>query len=134
MIYLDASALLKLVRAEAETSALRRWLAERDGTPHVSSVLARIEVTRASRRYVEAMLVEAHTLLTSLDLVPLSLDVVEVACQVGDPLLRSLDAIHLASALTIRTELSAFVAYDHRLYAAAAAAGLPALAPGQHRE
>jgi predicted nucleic acid-binding protein len=73
---------------------------------------------------------EAKVLLAGLDLVPLTGAVVDVAGDVGEPLLRSLDAIHLASALSVGADLTAFVAYDHRLGQAASAAGLRLLAPG----
>jgi predicted nucleic acid-binding protein len=130
VIYLDSSALLKLLHDEAESSALADWLAMRTSTPVVSSELAKVEVIRASRRINPATLTEATTLLAGLDLVPLSGAVVNAATEVGGTLLRSLDAIHLASALSIRSELSAFIAYDHRLSEAAATAGLDLHAPG----
>jgi uncharacterized protein len=124
VIYLDASALLKLLFEERESAALEQWLAERAGTPAVSSELARAEVLRASRRLNAEALPAARALLAQLDLIPLTSTVIDAAADVGEPLLRTLDAIHLASALSIRAELSAFVAYDHRLATAAAAAGL----------
>ena len=130
MIYLDTSALLKLLHDERESAALESWLLERDATPVVSSELAKVEVFRACRRVNIDALPEARTLLSGIDLIPLTGDVVDQAAEVGDPLLRSLDALHLASALSIRTDLSAFVAYDHRLTQAASAAGLTPLCPG----
>ncbi|MGH7904677.1 MAG: type II toxin-antitoxin system VapC family toxin [Candidatus Dormibacteraceae bacterium] len=133
MIYLDSSALLKLIRQEAETPRLRDWLAAQPGVPRVSSVLAQVEVVRACHRYTQAVLAAARTLLAGLDLIPLSGEVVEVGGEVGESKLRGLDAIHLASALSIRSELSAFCVYDRRLYAAAGTAGLPAVAPGARR-
>ena len=66
-----------------------------------------------------------------LDLVRLDRAVQDVACDLGDPLLRPLDALHLASALLLGEELTAFVAYDRRLAAAAQAAGLVTATPGQ---
>jgi uncharacterized protein len=130
VIYLDSSALLKLLHDEAESTALADWLAARIGTPIVSSELAKIEVVRASRRINPATLTEATTLIAGLDLIPLSGAVIDQAAHVGETTLRSLDAIHLASALSIQAELSAFVAYDHRLGEAASTAGLELLAPG----
>ncbi len=130
MIYLDSSALLKLLHEEAESAALTDWLAERTGTPVVSSELAKVEVVRACRRINPATLTEATALLAGLDLVPLSGAVIDEAANVGGTTLRSLDAIHLASALSIHAELSAFVAYDQRLTEAASAAGLRLLSPG----
>jgi len=130
VIYLDSSAVLKLVFEEPESAALDEWLAARADLPVVSSALAKVEVVRACRRIDSAALPEARALLAALDLIPLTGDVLDDAADVGDTPLRSLDAIHLASALTIRDELSAFVAYDLRLGDAAAAAGLPLARPG----
>jgi uncharacterized protein len=131
VIYLDSSALLKLLHDEAESAALAKWLAARAGTPVVSSELAKVEVTRACRRIDPGTLAEAAALLAGLDLIPLSGPVIDAAADVGETTLRSLDAIHLASALSIQPALSAFVAYDQRLAEAAAAARLVPLAPGR---
>lgn len=130
MIYLDSSALLKLLYEERESAALAGWLSARAGTPVVSSELARVEVIRACRRMNADALPEARALLGDLDLIPLSREVVDRAAEVGGTLLRSLDALHLASALSIRDDISAFIAYDHRLADAATAAGLEAVRPG----
>jgi predicted nucleic acid-binding protein len=64
-----------------------------------------------------------------LDLVPLDRSVQDLACEIGEPPLRTLDALHLASAVLLRDELTAFVAYDDRLLSAAQAAGLPTVRP-----
>lgn len=130
MIYLDSSALLKLLHEERESTALEGWLSARAGTPVVSSELANVEVIRACRRVNADALPEASALLAELDLIPLTTDVVDEAAEVGETLLRSLDAIHLASALSIRSDLSAFIAYDYRPAEAASAAGLESLQPG----
>jgi predicted nucleic acid-binding protein len=129
LIYLDSSALLKLLFEEGESAALAQWLEQHVGTPAVSSEVARVEVLRASRRLNPAALPAARSLLAQLDLIPLTSVLLAEAAEVGDPLLRTLDALHLASAMSIRTELSAFVAYDHRLAAAAAAFGLDPVRP-----
>lgn len=131
MIYLDSSALLKLVQEEDESAALEGWILERESTPLVSSELAKVEVIRACRRMNADALPGARTLLAGIDLIPLTGEVVDQAAEAGDVLLRSLDAIHLASALSIEADLSAFIAYDHRLNDAASAAGLRALHPGR---
>jgi predicted nucleic acid-binding protein len=130
VIYLDSSALLKLVFEEPESAALDEWLSARSDLPAVSSELAKLEVVRACRRMEADALPDARALLAALDLIPLTSDVLDDAADVGETLLRSLDAIHLASAMTIRDELSAFVAYDLRLGDAAAVAGLPVVRPG----
>lgn len=131
MIYLDSSALLKLLHDELESTALAGWLDERAGTPLVSSELAKVEVIRACRRLNAAAIPNARALFSQLDLVRLSSDLVDEAAAVGDPMLRSLDAIHLATALSLREELSAFVAYDLRLADAASDVGLSAVSPGR---
>jgi predicted nucleic acid-binding protein len=130
VIYLDSSALLKLLHEEPESAALADWLATRAGTPVTSSELAKVEVARACRRIDPAVLPEATALLAGLDLIPLTGAVIDNAAGVGETTLSSLDAIHLSSALSIQAELSSFVAYDHRLAEAASAAGLELLAPG----
>lgn len=131
MIYLDSSALMKLVREEAESAALGEWLGRRSESPVVTSELGRVEVLRAARRAGGEVLAEARAVIGDLDLVPLDRGVQDIACDIGDPLLRSLDALHLASAVLLRDELSAFVAYDHRLLSDAQAAGLPTTTPGR---
>jgi predicted nucleic acid-binding protein len=130
VIYLDSSALLKLVVAERESAALAQWLMERADVPVASSELAKVEVLRACRRVAPNALGLARNLLSELDVVPLSSSVIEVAAELNGDTLPSLEALHLASALAIRTALGAFVAYDLRLRAVAAEAGLPAIAPG----
>jgi uncharacterized protein len=130
VIYLDSSALLKLLHEEPESAALADWLTSRAETPVTSSELAKVEVVRACRRINPATLPEATALIAGLDLIPLSGAFVDNAADVGGTTLRSLDAIHLASALSIRAELSSFVAYDHRLAEAASAVGLELVAPG----
>lgn len=131
MIYLDSSALMKLVRQEAETTDLIGLL-DAQRTEHAgTSELGRIEVMRAARRAGPEAVAEAHTVIGDLDLVPLNSTVQDLACDIGVARLRTLDAIHLASAVLVRSALTAFVAYDHRLFDAAAALDLPAVAPGR---
>jgi predicted nucleic acid-binding protein len=129
MIYLDSSALLKLLFEESESAALASWIAERADTPTVSSELAKVEVIRATRRLDAAAVPAARALVSQLDLIPLNGGLIEEAADAGDPLLRTLDAIHLASALSIRGELTAFVAYDSRLITAARDAGIDTISP-----
>ncbi len=130
MIYLDSSALMKLTRQEAETPALRAWLADRPTEPLVTSELGRVEVFRAGRRAGADVLAEARLVVADVDLIPLDRAVQDRACELGGRLLRTLDALHLASALLISSELTALVAYDLRLLDAAEAAGLVVAAPG----
>lgn len=130
MIYLDSSALLKLLFEEPESESLQDWLTARPGIPTVSSELAKVEVLRACRRIDAAALPDARTLLGQLDLVPLAGLVVRLASDLDDAGLRSLDALQLASALSLGADLATFVAYDHRLLEAAARAGLETHQPG----
>ncbi|MGL5825934.1 MAG: PIN domain-containing protein [Nocardioides sp.] len=131
MIYLDSSAILKLIRCEDETAALAHWLQVRSEQPVVTSELGRVEVLRAARRIGDFVLVEARAVVADLDLVPLDRAVQDIACDIGAPMLRTLDALHLASALLLKDELTAFIAYDRRLVEAAHAAGLVIATPGQ---
>lgn len=130
VIYLDSSAILKLVRAEAETDALQEWLTHHHDQPLVTSEVGRVEVLRAARRVGARVQAEARVLLGDLDLVPLDRSVQDLASDIADPLLRTLDALHLASAVLLTDHLTAFVAYDHRLAGAAQAEGLVVAAPG----
>lgn len=127
MIYLDSSALLKLLFEESESTALALWISERAGTPMVTSELAKVEVVRAARRLDADVVPAARALVSQLDLIPLTGGLMDEAADAGEPPLRTLDAIHLASALSIRPDLTAFVAYDNRLVAAAQAAGIEAM-------
>ena len=128
MIYLDTSALLKLVREEEHSAALRTFLAQRQ-QPAVSSVLLAIETRRAVQRNTGALLPRADLVLSRVNLVGLSDAVVESSGRLPDPGLRSLDAIHVATALMLGAEVAVLVAYDKRLLAAAEAHGLPVAMP-----
>ena len=130
MIYLDSSALMKLVRREDETTALRDWLNHYPEQAVVTSELGRVEVLRAARRLGGQALAEARAVVGDVDLVPLDRAVRDVACDIGDPLLPTLDALHLASALLVSDVMTAFIAYDHRLVDAAKDAGLVVATPG----
>lgn len=129
MIYLDSSALVKLVFEEAESDALARWLAEQHDLPKISSELSTIELLRTCRRLDQDAITGARQVLAGLDLLPMTSDIIEQATLASPVELRSLDAIHLASALMVVEHLSTFVAYDTRLLAAAMDAGLQVAAP-----
>lgn len=128
MIYLDTSAALKLVLPEAETGQLELWIGERAGIPRVSSRLLRIEMLRAVARNAPHRMGRANVVLSAMALLSID-DVAATAELIGDTTLRSLDAIHLATAHELRTALTAFVCYDKRLRDAALALGLPAETP-----
>jgi predicted nucleic acid-binding protein len=128
MIYLDTSAALKLVLPEAETAGLELWIAERAGIPRVSSRLLRIEMLRSVARVAPQRMSRANVVLSSVALVSMD-DVAPTAEVIGEPMPRSLDAIHLATAHELRTELTAFVCYDKRLLDSAHGLGLPIESP-----
>jgi predicted nucleic acid-binding protein len=95
----------------------------------VSSALLRVEALRACVRYGVDEVARAARALVGLALVPLDDQVLEAAATLTPTELRSLDAIHLATALSLGDELGAMFVYDARLAAAALAAGIPVEAP-----
>lgn len=127
LLYLDSSAIVKLVVPEPETRALRELL--RSWTERVSSVVARIEVERVARRFGGGAIRRARTVLSRIGLVEFDRDVVDAAVALEPPTLRTLDAIHLATALTLGSDLGAFCAYNTRLAAAAESQAMEVLAP-----
>lgn len=129
MIYLDSAAVVKLVHAEPESPALRTWLDEHAETGWVSSVLVEIESFRALARYAPEAVTRLHPVLDQIDLIDLSPRVRILAQTVSLVSVRSLDAIHLGTALSIRPDLTSFVTYGKRLLDAASAAGLPTDSP-----
>lgn len=129
MIYLDTSALVKLVFEEDESSALAEWVTERVEVPKISSDLSIVELLRTCRRFDETALSAATLLLEGIDMLPVGRSIIEQAATVSPNELRSLDAIHLASALSVKDHLIAFVAYDSRLCTAALQAGIVVESP-----
>lgn len=124
---------MKLIFEEEHSEALSAWLAGRE--QRVSSVVSRVEVLRTARRIGAALggpasEARAADLLAKVTTLALSDEVAQGAISVGPPTLRSLDAIHLASAL-IAGPLEAFVTYDDRLAQAARAVGLSVVEPGR---
>jgi predicted nucleic acid-binding protein len=128
MIYLDTSAALKLVIPEPETAALELWIAEHASLARASSRLLRIEMLRAVSRHAPHRIDRANIILSGVVLLSMD-DAAPTAEIIGDPTLRSLDAIHLATAHGLRTALTAFVTYDKRLITSATALNLPVESP-----
>jgi predicted nucleic acid-binding protein len=120
--YLDASAYVKLVLREPGWEALLGALERRPA--HVSSVLLRVEAERACARYGEGWRERASAGLRTVALLPLDEQVLAAAGTLPPPALRTLDAIHLATALSIGRRRCALFSYDDRLCAAAEAAGV----------
>jgi predicted nucleic acid-binding protein len=133
VIYVDSAAIVKLVVAEPESPALVDWLTAREDLPRFTSTLAEVEVARAIRRSVPEALGRVARVLSRLYRLEIDSQVRTVAAAFGDPLLRSVDAIHLATALRLSDEndarLEAFVTYDKRLLEAARRADLPTASP-----
>jgi predicted nucleic acid-binding protein len=126
--YLDTSALVKLFLAERETAAFRAALA--DWPVQVASELLRVEALCTARRLGgRDVLRLARAALERINLVPLSPEILELATDAHTPPLRAMDAIHLATALTLREDLGAVFVYDLDLHAAAQAHQLNPLAP-----
>lgn len=126
--YLDTSAFVKLVVAEEHSPAMRRWADTAD--PEVFSTdLLRTEALRTARRHSPAALLETRERLDSVTLLTLTAEMCERAADLDPAILRTLDALHLAGALTLGDNLDAIVTYDERLTAAAALHGVRVVAP-----
>jgi predicted nucleic acid-binding protein len=124
VLYLDASAITKLVVSEPESSALRTRV---HGERLVTARVAVVEVSKAvARANPDA---DAGPVLAHLAFVELDAELARIAAAVGGARLRALDAIHLAAALRVVGDVSAFVTYDDRQAAAVRAAGLSVEAP-----
>jgi predicted nucleic acid-binding protein len=131
MVYLDTAALVKLVRREVASDALVDWIGDHPDELLVSSTLAEVELPRALRRTEPALLAAVPALLGRIAVYEIDDLVRATAAAYDDPLIRSLDAIHLATAdAVLGDDLTAFISYDHRLLAAATALGLPTTSPG----
>ena len=127
-VYVDSSAMVKLMVEEAESDALRTYLGS--AGPLTSSILTTVEVSRAVARWAPNATVEMAATLDSLVVVAFDARIAARAAALGPASLRTLDAIHLATALELAGELTALVTYDARLSAAARDLGLPVVAPG----
>ncbi len=127
-MYVDASALVKVVVDEAESLAVRDYFAARP--VQASSILVRVEVARAVARRGAPFSDVIDRALDQLSLMDVDASIVRRAATIGPPTLRTLDAIHLASAMELGSDLEAIVTYDGRLADAARALGLPVASPG----
>jgi predicted nucleic acid-binding protein len=136
VIYLDSAAVVKLVRQEAHSAELVAWLNDHRDAPLVSSALVEVEVPRALRRSAPQALVGVPAAVGRLFRLEIDATIRATAAAFTEPTLRSLDAIHLATAQILAHEanatLTAFVTYDMRLLASARAAGLATASPGQN--
>ena len=130
MLYLDTSALAKLVTQEAESDRLRAYHAARANTVRVTSALAHAELLRAAHHLGDAAVRTARTVLARVELVDASLELLERAGTLAaGHRLRTLDAIHVATATVAGDRLEALITYDLRIAEAAAALTLPVARP-----
>lgn len=126
--YLDTSAVVKLVVREHETASLRRELSH--WPRRTSSSLLRVELMRAIKRAgLPRLVAPGRQHLGAISLIRMDDALLDRAAELDPASLRSLDAIHLASALTLGTDLGVFMTYDDRLLQGAAALGLPTVSP-----
>ncbi len=126
-IYVHTSAAVKLLVREAETSALRRWLRDRE-RDLVSSDLLRTELSRVALRLGDATN-RADAILAGIIVLPVTTTTFEAAGTLEPASLRSLEALHLAAALDLGDELEAILTYDERLAAAAMSNGVEVVTP-----
>ncbi len=129
MIYLDTSAFLKTVLAEPQSAALGTYFGTFGAPRFISSALLAVEARRSVLRNDPAALPRTDLALLRIEQVELSTGVLETASRLPDPVLRTLDTIHVATALLIREDVDVLVSYDERMLAAAAAHGLATAAP-----
>jgi predicted nucleic acid-binding protein len=125
--YLDSSAIVKLAVAEPESAALQRYLRRR--RPLVSSSLAKAEVARALLPLGEQAVWRGADVLARLELIRISDRILAAAGSLLPNELRTLDAIHLATAQQLGRDLARIVTYDERMRIAAVGAGCPVAAP-----
>jgi predicted nucleic acid-binding protein len=129
LYYIDTSAALKLLAEESHSRAFAGFYDESAGASWVSSTLLRIEVIRAVGRAMPAALPDARNLLLAFDYVSIDDEFVDAAMNEPDRMLRSLDAIHLATARVLGPDLDGLATYDDRLAVAAKDAGISVIDP-----
>jgi predicted nucleic acid-binding protein len=129
LYYVDTSAALKLLVEESHSMAFAEYYDRAASATWVSSALLRIEVMRTVTRVFPAVLPEARELLLAFDFISIDDDVVDAAMNEPDRMLRSLDAIHLATARLLGADLAGLVTYDDRLASAGKDAGFEIISP-----
>jgi predicted nucleic acid-binding protein len=127
--YLDSSALVKAVIEEPESPQLMKWLADKEQL--VACELIRVETVRAVRVSDPDSVPRARQALATLTVIRLDDSIYEVAADLTPTSLRSLDALHLAAALSLGPDLRGLVTYDMGMTKAATDLGLPVEAPGR---
>lgn len=129
LYYADTSAVVKLFAEETHSRALADFYDSQPNAQWVSSTLLEIELIRTVRRAAPVLLTDAKDLLLAFAYIAIGDDIVDAAMDEPDQALRSRDAIHLATARVLATDLDGFVSYDDRLLAAVSGAGLVGLSP-----
>lgn len=130
MIYLDTTAMLKLIAPEPETPALTDYLAARTDTVWFTCSLARAELLRATAAMAPAATDHAHHILDGLDTVAMTDRLVAAAAALNPPPRRTLDALHIAAALTAGPQLHTLITYDPELTEAASRHHITTTHPG----
>jgi predicted nucleic acid-binding protein len=128
-IYFDTSALAKLILTDDESEALRDWVRARPGMPRITNVVGVVELQRLAARVGQTALSSAIQLLTRIDQLDMTPTALARAAQLPPPEVRTLDALHIASASELN-DLEAIVTYDVRMISAADGYGLPVASPG----
>lgn len=129
VFYIETSAFVKILADEDHSTQMRDWVRSA-GAEYVSSDLLRIEAMRSSRRRSPQVVKAAREALTGVDLIGLTSDICEVAAHLDPVIMRSLDAAHIATALSVGDDLEGVITYDRRLSEACASLGLNVVAPG----
>jgi hypothetical protein len=129
LYYVDTSAAITLLVEETHSKAFGAFYDDRADAEWVSSALLRIELVRAVARAKPVLLPDARDLLLAFSYIAIDDEIVEAAMNEPDRSLRSLDAIHLATARLLGPDLDAIVTYDDRLATAATDAGLITASP-----
>lgn len=132
-VYLDTSALVKLIVQEDHSDEVGRYLDD-PACQAVSSEITEVELLRAINRQDSQLMNRGLEVLAQTVLLPLTTSMKLRATYLDPTTLRSLDAIHVATALEIQTDLECLVSYDHRLLESASAAGLRVMSPGMNAE
>lgn len=127
--YLDTSALIKLVVVERESPALRAFLDGIADDTLFTAALARTELVRVARRLDVDAVAQSRQLLGGIATVNLTAPLLDAAANLDPPMLRSLDAIHLAAAQRAGADLRGVITYDTRMSDAARALAIPVIAP-----
>lgn len=128
-VYLDSSAFVKIVVAEPESRALRSFLTRRRSR-HVSSAMLRAEALRAVRHTRPEVLALTRSALKAVDLIAVTDSILDAAGTLEPRIVRTLDAIHLATAIALGDDLEVLVTYDTRMAEGARLLGLAAASPG----